>query len=170
MSLEKDNNSENPTNTNTENTENKEEKQRSSLSLEGAKKPLSLYTRRVIDISKINNYLNEDSTHGLCGGRNLGNTCFMNSSIACISNCTELTYYFLCGDYKKDINKENKLGMEGKLSESWGNLLQQYWVENTRVGNPFEFKKIICSKVTRFRGFAQQHSNEFKKYFFKLFK
>ena len=51
--------------------------------------------------------------------------------------------------------------MEGKLYESWGNLFQQYWVENTRVGNPSEFKKVICSKVTRFRGFSQQDSNEF---------
>ena len=61
-----------------------EENQRSELSLEGAKEPLSIYTRRVINISNISKYLTEESTHGLCGGKNLGNTCFMNSSIACI--------------------------------------------------------------------------------------
>ena len=66
--------------------------ERSELSLKGGKTPLSIYTRRVIDISNISKYLTEESTHGLCGGKNLGNTCFMNSSIACISNCTELTY------------------------------------------------------------------------------
>ena len=63
----------------------------------------------------------------------------MNSSIACVSNCTELTYYFLCGDYKKDINEENNLGMGGALANSWANLLNQYWVENTRVGVPADF-------------------------------
>ena len=85
---------------NKEEDEKEEEKpkERSVYSLEGAKAPLSLYTRRVMDISKIGDYLSEDSTKGQCGGHNLGNTCFMNSSIACLSNCTELTYYFLKGD------------------------------------------------------------------------
>ena len=57
-------------------------------SLKGGKQPLSIYTRRVMDISKIDKYLKDDSSRGQCDGRNLGNTCFMNSSIACISNCT----------------------------------------------------------------------------------
>jgi ubiquitin carboxyl-terminal hydrolase 4/11/15 len=70
-----------------------------------------MYTRRVMDVSKIKQFLRDDSTAGLCGGSNLGNTCFMNSSIACLSNCTELTYYFLSGDYKNDINYENTNGM-----------------------------------------------------------
>ena len=138
---------------------------RSELSIKGGKTPLSLYTRRVIDISNISKFLTKESTHGLCGGKNLGNTCFMNSSIACISNCTELTYYFLSGDYIKDINKENKLGMGGKLAMSWGALLQQYWVEKTRVGNPAEFKKTLGDKVKMFRGFGQQDSNEFMNFF-----
>ena len=138
---------------------------RSELSTKGGKTPLSLYTRRVIDISNISKFLTKESTHGLCGGKNLGNTCFMNSSIACISNCTELTYYFLSGDYIKDINKENKLGMGGKLAMSWGALLQQYWVEKTRVGNPAEFKKTLGDKVKMFRGFGQQDSNDFMNFF-----
>ena len=143
----------------------KEKAERSILSLEGGKTPLSIYTRRVIDISKIKNYLKEESSHGLCGGRNLGNTCFMNSSIACISNCIELTCYFLSEDYKKDINKENHLGMGGALAESWGNLLHQYWVEQTRVGNPSDFKRTIGNKAVIFRGFGQQDSNEFMNIF-----
>ena len=142
-----------------------EENKRSELSLEGAKPPLSIYTRRVVNVSNISKYLTEESSHGLCGGKNLGNTCFMNSSIACISNCVELTYYFLSGDYKKDINKENKLGMGGRLAKSWGALLHQYWVEKTRVGNPAEFKKTLGDKVKMFRGFGQQDSNEFMNFF-----
>ena len=138
---------------------------RSSLSLEGAKYPLSIYTRRVMNTSKINEYLNENSSHGVCGGRNLGNTCFMNSSIACISNCTELTYYFLCGDYKKDINKENENGMQGELAKKWGELLYKYWVQNTEVGNPQEFKYTIGQKAVRFKGYGQQDSNEFMNIF-----
>ena len=106
MEQEKKNQETDKDNNNPDKEDQNEKKERSTLSLEGGKTPLSLYTRRVIDASKISNYLKEDSTHGLCGGKNLGNTCFMNSSIACMSNCTELTYYFLSGDYKKDINEK----------------------------------------------------------------
>ena len=138
---------------------------RSEFSLEGAKYPLSLYTRRVMNISKIGQYLKKDSSAGICGGRNLGNTCYMNSSIACISNCTELTYYFLCGDYLKDINYTNENGMKGLLAKSWGNILEEYWVDNTDVGNPNQFKSIIGQKAKRFRGYGQQDSNEFMSIF-----
>ena len=138
---------------------------RSPLSLEGAKYPLSIYTRRVMNISRIKDYLNEDSSAGICGGYNLGNTCFMNSSIACISNCIELTYYFLCGDYKIDINTDNKNGLRGELAKSWGDLLHEYWVENTKVGDPREFKNVIGRKAVRFRGYGQQDSNEFMNIF-----
>ena len=153
----------------TSDDEKKDEKrnshERSILSLEGAKYPLSLYTRRVMDISKIDEYLNSNSTRGRCGGRNLGNTCFMNSSIACLSNCTELTYYFLKGDYKKDINEENTLGMRGDLAKSWGELLHQYWVEETSVGNPSDFKSTIGIKAVKFRDNEQQDSHEFMSVF-----
>ena len=71
------------------NQDKEEKKERSKFSLEGAKLPLSLYTRRVFDISLLNQYLNENSSSGICGSVNLGNTCYMNSSIACLSNCTE---------------------------------------------------------------------------------
>ena len=165
---DREDNKENEEEENKEKEDNKEEevpKERSTYSLEGAKQPISMYTRRVMDISNIGKYLNSDSTAGRCGGHNLGNTCFMNSSIACLSNCTELTYYFLKGDYKRDINEENNLGMHGDLARSWGELLHQYWVEDTRVGDPSDFKSTIGRKAVRFRGYGQQDSNEFMSVF-----
>ena len=140
---------------------NLEKKERSPFNLEGAKLPLSKYTRRSFNISLLKNYLKENSSSGICGSVNLGNTCYMNSSIACLSNCIELTYYFISGQYKDDINYENKYGLNGKLAESWYDLLHEYWVENNNKGNPKDLKYIIGEKDIRFRGYGQQDSNEF---------
>ena len=49
------------------------------------KEHVSIFTGNVIDTTELVSLLNSGCNHGLCGGYNLGNTCFMNSSIACIS-------------------------------------------------------------------------------------
>ena len=56
---------------------------------------LTMNNNKAINISNLKQILTSDSNHGICGSINLGNTCYMNSSIACLSNCTELTTFFL---------------------------------------------------------------------------
>ena len=141
-------------------TETKEEKPESNNK--------SVFTRRIIDIKELGKVLKKGANHGLCGGHNLGNTCFMNSSIACLSNCTELTTYFLTGKYKSDINTKNKEGVGGRLAEAWHDLLEEYWNSGARAGNPGNVKSMVAKKAAKFYGFSQQDSNEFMTEFLSI--
>ena len=127
---------------------------------------VSPFTRRIIELHDLDSFLSKN--HGVCGGHNLGNTCYMNSSIACLSNCSELTAYFLTGKYKYDINKKNKLGLQGKLANSWCDLLDEYWNSKSRTGNPSSVKSTVAKKVSKFGGFGQQDSNEFMTEFLSI--
>lgn len=49
---------------------------------------------------------------GMVGLGNLGNTCYINSSVQCLSHTPLLTEYFLSSAYVNDVNVENKLGLQ----------------------------------------------------------
>ena len=114
-----------------------------------------------IDISQLKTILSPNNNHGVCGSINLGNTCYMNSSIACLSNCTELTTYFLTKAFKNHKNTSNKNGLNGKLADEWYSLLKDYWKSNKTYGNPKSIKNLIAKKDKKFEEYEQQDANEF---------
>ncbi len=65
----------------------------------------------------------KNSNKGTIGLSNLGNTCFMNSALQCLSNTEPLTKYFLLELHLQEINSQNPMGSKGRVAKAYAELM-----------------------------------------------
>mmetsp|Transcript_4923 Transcript_4923/g.7180 ORF Transcript_4923/g.7180 Transcript_4923/m.7180 type:complete len:655 (+) Transcript_4923:778-2742(+) len=108
----------------------------------------------------------KDVNWGRVGLNNLGNTCFMNSAIQCLSHAAPLTRHFLTNRFRNDLNSSNPLGTGGKLALAYDAVLKEVWLGGHKNAcmSPTTLKRAVAVFAPRFAGVSQHDAMEFLAY------
>ncbi|XP_059475384.1 ubiquitin carboxyl-terminal hydrolase 8 [Neocloeon triangulifer] len=96
---------------------------------------------------------------GLTGLKNLGNSCYMNSIVQCISNTHELMKYFCEGSYRNEVNTTTRT--RGQIVEELAVVIRALWAGEYRTVACRDFKRVAGAYHGDFGGVRQQDSHEF---------
>jgi ubiquitin carboxyl-terminal hydrolase 8 len=108
-------------------------------------------------------YYNEYNNKGLSGIVNMGNTCYINSAIQCLSHTLDLTDYFLTKKWETDINNEYKYN---NFAKQWYRLLNGLWESNCTISPNSLFRLMvkISNKENLSLGFSSYQQNDIQEF------
>ncbi|KAK7601321.1 hypothetical protein V9T40_008762 [Parthenolecanium corni] len=100
----------------------------------------------------------DDSVTKWAGLRNVGNTCYMNSILQCLSSTKALKEYVMSKSYMKDINQD------GKLMNAFSSLISKMWLQSSGPVDVSAFKDVFQRLASQFAGYDQHDAQEFLRF------
>ena len=114
------------------------------------------FEQKLNDIINELNDLKSEKIPILVGLNNIGATCYMNATLQCLSNTSELTKYFL-KEYKYNESDKDKI-----MSNEYYKVIYNLWnrQNNNKSYSPDSFKNILSQENDLFAGVAANDSKD----------
>ena len=149
------------------NQKNRQDEEEIKKKYEDLKKQINTFEKEKQDFEKykkriIKEMIEEEKKPILVGLNNIGATCYMNSTLQCLSNTKPLTNYFL-NSYKEDASKI--------MANEYHKLMMNLWERknNNKAYSPNSFKEVLSKENPLFAGIAANDSKDLVNFLLERF-